>query len=96
MDVNRISVDHSSAWNPTADQRSKFIARREDRDGPVRGRQSVPIAFSTPNRCVGCIAQPRSILRDHIQHRLNIRRRAGNDAQDFTRSSLLSVREVAR
>ena len=38
------------------------------------------------------IAQPRGILRDHIQHRLNIRRRAGDDTQDFTRRRLLLQR----
>ena len=34
----------------------------------------------------------RRILRDSIQHRLNVRRRAGNDAQDLTRRSLLLQR----
>ena len=29
------------------------------------------------------LTQPRRILRNHIQHRLNIRRRAGDDAQEF-------------
>ena len=39
-----------------------------------------------------CITQPRGILRDHIQHRLDIGRRAGDDAQDFTRRRLLLQR----
>ncbi len=34
----------------------------------------------------------RGIFRDRIQHRLNIRRRAGDDTQDFTRRSLLLQR----
>ena len=37
-------------------------------------------------------AQPRGIFPHHVQHRLNIRRRAGDDAQDFTRRSLLLQR----
>ena len=32
---------------------------------------------------------PRGILRDDVQHRLDIRRRTGDDAQDFTRRRLL-------
>ena len=39
-----------------------------------------------------CVAQPRRILRNRIQHRLNIRRRAGDDTQDFTRRRLLLQR----
>ena len=38
------------------------------------------------------IAQPRRIFSDDIEHRLNIRRRAGNHAQDFTRRGLLLQR----
>ena len=38
------------------------------------------------------IAQPRSIFDNHVKHRLNIRRRAGDDAQDFTRRRLLFQR----
>ena len=44
------------------------------------------------NRTSSRITQPRGAFRDRIQHRLNIRRRAGNDAQDFTRRSLLLER----
>ena len=44
------------------------------------------------NHRVGCIAQSRGIFCDHIQHRLDIRRRAGDDAQDFARRSLLFQR----
>ena len=33
-----------------------------------------------------------SILCNHVQHRLNIRRRAGDDAQDFARRGLLLQR----
>ena len=44
------------------------------------------------NLSVVCVTQPRGILRDHIQYRLNIRRRAGDDTQDFTRRRLLLQR----
>ena len=38
------------------------------------------------------LAQPRRILCNGIQHRLNIRRRAGDHAQDLTRRGLLLQR----
>ena len=41
------------------------------------------------NRCVTRFTQPRGILCNHIEHRLDIGRRTGDDAQDFTRCSLL-------
>src|SRR5262249_19506629 len=44
------------------------------------------------NHRVGCIAQPRSMLGHSIQHRLDVRRRAGDDAQDFARRRLLFQR----
>src|SRR5262245_66164872 len=44
------------------------------------------------NRCVSRSANSGSILRHHIQDGLNVCRRAGDDAQDFTRRSLLFQR----
>ena len=44
------------------------------------------------NHSVIALAQPRGVFCDHIQHRLDIRRRAGDDAQDFTRRGLLLQR----
>ena len=41
------------------------------------------------NHRVGCIAQARGIFCNDIQYRLNIRRRAGDDAQDLARRRLL-------
>ena len=38
------------------------------------------------------LTQPRRTLGDRIKNRLNIRRRAGNDAQDFARRRLLLQR----
>ena len=36
-----------------------------------------------------CLTQSRSILGNYVKYRLNVRRRAGNDTQDFARGSLL-------
>ena len=44
------------------------------------------------NLRIGCVAQPRGIFGNGIQHRLDIRRRAGDDAQDFARRRLLLQR----
>ena len=44
------------------------------------------------DRSVSRSTNSRGIFRNRIQHRLNIRRRAGDDAQDFTRRSLLLQR----
>src|SRR5690348_4422526 len=44
---------------------------------------------------VACFAQPRGIFDNYVQHWLNISRRTGNDAQDFTRRSLLLQRFLA-
>ena len=47
------------------------------------------IAIDTIDRSISALAQPRGILGDGIQHWLNIRRRAGDHAQYFTRRCLL-------
>ena len=41
------------------------------------------------NRCISRSTNSGRIFRHSIQHRLDIRRRAGDDAQDFTRRGLL-------
>src|SRR6266540_6189114 len=52
-------------------------------------RQDHLIAFEKANSCIIGPAHPCRALRNRIQHRLNVRRRAGNDTQDFTRGGLL-------
>ena len=50
------------------------------------------VAFDAKDARVVRPANTRRILRDHVQHWLDIRRRAGDYAQDFTRGSLLLQR----
>src|SRR5215475_2630989 len=52
------------------------------------------ICLSIPaiNNCIGGVTQSCSILCNYIQNRLDVRRRTGNDAQDFTCSGLLLKR----
>ena len=47
------------------------------------------IAIDAINQSVSRVAQPCGAVRYRIQNRLNVCRRAGDHAQDFTRSSLL-------
>ena len=48
--------------------------------------------FETVNLRVVRIAQPRGTFGNSIEHRLKIRRRTGDDTQDFTRRRLLLQR----
>jgi hypothetical protein len=41
---------------------------------------------------VACVAEPCGIFGNYVKNRLNIRRRAGDDAQDFTGGRLLFQR----
>ena len=52
-------------------------------------------SITIDSRMIAASLQPhsaRSVLGNRIQHRLNIRRRAGDDAQDFARRRLLLQR----
>ena len=60
--------------------------------GPYAPQLEVLSPSTRSNQRIRRIAQPRGILRNDIQHRLNIRRRAGDDAQDFARRRLLLQR----
>ena len=91
MDVNRLPVENGSAdRNPRVDRSRSDSGRLESIHRCATSRSI--IAVNAPNHRIVRIAQPRRILGDHIQHRLNIRRRAGDDAQDLTRRSLLLQR----
>src|SRR5262245_8098352 len=91
MDMDGLSVDHCSAQRTTTVHRSKFLPP-VNWDRSIRGYKPTFIAVSTPNCCVACIAKSCGNLRNHVQHRLNVSRRTGNDSQDFTRCSLLLQR----
>ena len=91
MNMYRLTVDHRSAGGDP-----RIIGRASSRRGmgmiPHERHDPKFVAFKSVNIRVGCIAKPRGIFRDHIQHRLYVRRRAGDDAQDFTRRRLLLQR----
>src|SRR4029434_4740473 len=81
-------VNHGPTWRSSSDKRSVQIAF-SDWQGSMRGHTPIASTDNTVNDGIGCFTQPGRILRDHIQDRLNIRRRGGDDAQDFARGSLL-------
>ena len=90
MNVNHFSIDDCSppginsimqSLPPPADRHLAIMS------GPAQTSPST--RWITASRCV---AQPCGILCHHVQHRLNIRRRAGDDAQDFARRRLLLQR----
>ena len=61
-------------------------------DLPVMGDRGEYITINTADQGIASVAQPRRVLRDHIQHRLNVRRRTGDHAKDLTRRRLLLQR----
>src|SRR5262245_26177082 len=89
--VYDFSVNHGPAWRSSPDERSGQIAF-SDWQGSVRGHTPIASAVDTVNDGIGCFTQPGGILCDHIQDRLNIRRRAGDHTQDFARRGLLLQR----
>ena len=88
MDVNCFSVDHCPADKSTAGHWSSFLSS-EDRYRSMQSDEPKLITVSTPNCRVACITKARRIFCDHVQHRLNVSWRTGDDAQDFTRHGLL-------
>ena len=90
--MNRLPVDNSSAHRrPAAEQLELHTAPAES---PIIGpyKRRIDITVDAANNSVVCLTEPRGIFRDHIQHRLNIRRRAGDDAQYLARRRLLLQR----
>src|SRR5262249_50990865 len=59
------------------------------RDRSKVRRESSHLAVNTPNYGIIGFTNPRGAFYDGIKHRFDIRRRAGDHAQDLTRSRLL-------
>src|SRR6185503_13374443 len=52
-------------------------------------QQFEALTIDAIDQSVKCIAQARCVLRHHIQHRLDVRRRAGDHSQNLARRRLL-------
>ena len=58
----------------------------------VGGHSPSEITLDTNDLSISCVTEARRIFGDHIEHGLNVRRRASDDAQDLTRRGLLLQR----
>src|SRR5215471_2175374 len=88
MDVDRLPVNYGSASGIAAARGP--LARHRSRPEPCH--QPKHVAIQAKDLSVARATQPCGVLGDYIQHRLNIRWRTGDDAQDLARSSLLLQR----
>ena len=55
-------------------------------------RPAEDVTINAANHGIVCVAQPCGIFCNDIQHRLDVRRRAGDHTQDLTRRRLLLQR----
>ena len=53
------------------------------------------VALDAIDLSIDRVAQPRGTLGNRVQHRLNVRRRTGDDAQDLARRGLLLQASVS-
>src|SRR5262249_2989396 len=90
VDVNRLFIDDCSTANGPADKR---LFRTEPRlNRSIVGYESEYISLDESNHRIVGTAYTRGSLCDYIEHRLNICRRTGNDAQNLARRRLLFQR----
>ena len=88
VNMDRLSIKHRAITHPSAHERP-LVPYTFRRDRPKLRNNADVTAVYTPDKHVFCAANTRGILSDGVQHRLDISRRAGNDAQYFTRGGLL-------
>ena len=86
MDVDCFPVQYRSAGSRAA---SEGLEAVQVASGHIGATIRKIITIDAIDKGIACFTQPRGIFRDHIQHRLDIRRRAGDHAQYFTRRGLL-------
>jgi hypothetical protein len=87
--VNRLLIEDSASDGRSAIDDVSISSNWPYRDRSKVGRESSHIAVNTPNYGIIGFTNPRGAFYDGIKHRFDIRRRAGDHAQDLTRSRLL-------
>ena len=90
--ILNVNPARSKTARPTAESRSMGRTGASRTDGP---ECATSLSLSPSTRRItasSALAHLSGILGYRIQHRLNIRRRAGDDAQNFTRGGLLFQR----
>src|SRR5215831_15073221 len=90
MEMNRLPVDYSSAWNRASAHNRICASARWN--SPIMGYEPNHVTIKAADKSVVCLTQPRGILCNHIKHWLNVRWRTGDYTQYFTRSRLLLQR----
>src|SRR5580765_6415253 len=91
MKMDRSPVDYSAADNrPTAQCHGIILSKTWNL--PVLSNKREDISVDATDQGIVCSTQPGRILCNHVQHRLNIRRRAGDRAQNLARRWLLLQR----
>jgi hypothetical protein len=88
MDVDGLSIYHCSSQRATTGHQPNFRSPR-DRERSVRCRKRKLVAIRPPNGSVARFTQKRRVFGDDVEHRLNIRRRTSDHAQNLTRRRLL-------
>src|SRR5262249_11517968 len=88
MDVDGSFFKNGAAYRRAA----RDYSRPWNRHWPVHCHLMKNVSVQTSDCGILSVTKLCCILHDHVQHRLNIRRRAGDDPQNFTRCSLLLQR----
>jgi len=91
MDVNRLPIHHHSTGDRLTVHRARSIACVSGQRSVV-GHASDLMTVITINQSILCLAYARGVLGHGIENRLEVGRRAGDDAQNFARRSLLRER----
>src|SRR5688572_31028215 len=91
VNVDRSSVEHGTTIHrSTADKKTLFAARPEN--WPIMRGPIQHVTINAEDNSIVCAANTGSVFGDDVQHRLDIRRRAGDHAENFTRRGLLLER----
>src|SRR5215831_17076336 len=88
MDVNRLPVNNRSAAGTSTDDGSLHF---RNWNWPIVRDALKGISLNAKNHSVVCLTQPCGILRDHIQHRLQVSQRVGDHAEDLAGGGLLTI-----
>src|SRR5262245_43406730 len=88
MDMNRLQVNNGSAAGTSTDDESLHFSNWY---WSIVHEALKAISLNAKNHSNVCLTQPCGIVRHHIQHRLEVRRRVGDHAEDLARGGLLTI-----
>ena len=91
MNMNRLPVDDRSRGRMARGNEPPLLQTTR-RHRPKGCHGSKGITLDTLDLSISCVTEPRRVFGNHIEHRLNIGRRAGDDAKNLARRRLLFQR----